>query len=342
MKVLFNTYPLAFQQPGGGELIMVKLKEELSKLDVQVDFFNPYEHKLNQYDIFHHFSLIDWQHFKSIKSYDIPLVCTPTSWTNHSNLTKLKELLKENLLKTYHQSDSVNTIRSALKFIDHFYPTSATEAELLKQFYDLNDDQMETLPNGVDPLVESSELAQQFTSKFNVSDYALYVGSIRPNKNVDLIIKSCQALGLPLVILGTGDAAFSDYYERCQKIADSNQTHFIGSLEHMSEDFVGAYNGAKVIINASDFETCSLVGLEAASLGKPLVMTNEGATTSIYQDYPFYVTPKDQINLQEQISKALSAKTPNQEFKSFITKNHAWPRLAEKLKNSYQKIIEDR
>ena len=56
MKVLFNTYSTAFFCPGGGEVQLLKTREHLQQLGVEVDLYDPWEPAVERYDIVHMFS----------------------------------------------------------------------------------------------------------------------------------------------------------------------------------------------------------------------------------------------------------------------------------------------
>jgi len=338
VKVLFNTFPLAFQHPGGGELIMTKLQEELEKIDVEVLLFNPFKDKIVDVDLIHYFSLIGWENFKSLANFNKPLVVTPTSWCSYSNKSKIKEIIKDNALKFYHRSQDSHSLRSSLKYVSKFYPTTEEEKNLLQNYYDIEPHRFEVIPNGVTPIERNLDMGRKFIDQFKVSNFALYVGSIQPNKNVHLIIQACTDLSIPLVIMGAENTTFPEYATTCREISKNGQVHFIGPQKHLDSTFTGAYNAASVVINASDFETCSLVGLETGSLGRPLIITSGGATKNIYKQYVEYINPPHFSELKGKIKK-LYGQNDNTEFQDYILKNFSWAKVAKDLKKSYENLI---
>ena len=58
MKVAFLTYPAAFQNIGGGEILLLKLKEYLEKEGVQADLFDIWKSKIENYDFIHVFGSV--------------------------------------------------------------------------------------------------------------------------------------------------------------------------------------------------------------------------------------------------------------------------------------------
>jgi len=57
MKVLFNTYPMAFHTPGGGEIQLMAYQRYLPQYDVKVDLLNQWDPHLLDYDLVHFFSV---------------------------------------------------------------------------------------------------------------------------------------------------------------------------------------------------------------------------------------------------------------------------------------------
>ena len=55
MKILFNTYYHAFQNPGGGEIVLLKTMEALQRKGIQVELFNKWKTNLREYDLIHNF-----------------------------------------------------------------------------------------------------------------------------------------------------------------------------------------------------------------------------------------------------------------------------------------------
>jgi hypothetical protein len=61
MKILFNAFPTHCQ--GNGALIKLrKLEEYFKARGHQVDYFNPWETDIGEYDIYHHFSFFKWDY----------------------------------------------------------------------------------------------------------------------------------------------------------------------------------------------------------------------------------------------------------------------------------------
>ena len=80
MRILFATYPLAFQNPGGGERVMLSLQNQLQLQGHEVEIFDSWKHDLSSFDLIHYFSCIGSSFWPFTKKEfpGLPLVVTPT------------------------------------------------------------------------------------------------------------------------------------------------------------------------------------------------------------------------------------------------------------------------
>ena len=58
MKVCFYVYPSAFQNPGGGEILLLKTKEYLEKAGVEVRLFDMCHDRFQEGDLLHVFGSV--------------------------------------------------------------------------------------------------------------------------------------------------------------------------------------------------------------------------------------------------------------------------------------------
>lgn len=332
MKVLFNTYPFAFQNPGGGEIIILRLKENLEKLGVKVDCFNQWQSKFSEYDIIHEFSTLQWNAWAGYKLYGPKLVVTPTHWPKnifpHSYIDRCKNFLKVNLL------NQKNTFHQAWELPDLIFPTSSIELNRIKNFYNIKHNRFKVIPNGTELKNLNSVSKNAFAERHQINNYLLFVGRITPIKNLLSLIEAVNQTQEKLVIIGDPNSDDTNYYEQCQRIANSN-IKFIPSIPHESDLLWSAYMGAKAVIVPSYFETCSLVGLEAASVGTNVIMTELGATKEVYKDKVQFINPHSIDSIKTEI---LNLKK-NDNLKDFITQNYSWDKISRDVLAGYESVL---
>jgi len=334
MKILFNTYQYAFQNAGGGEIVLLKTKEYLEKRGHEVHLFDKWKHKIRDYDIVHDFSLLDWRAWDYYQAAGVPLVLTPTCWPAINFRARLSVRIKAFMRSLSYQSTHPETLYHHLRIPCKITPTSYLEKNRILKLYGSElKNKMTVIPNGIDrPNLETT--TNSFQNKYGNSPYVLYVGSIAPNKNTQLAIKMAQACNIKIYLIGDASVGNKKYYEECLKL-QNEKVQFLGRLPHDAQLLADAYRGAQVLLVPSHFETCSLVALEAGAFGTNVVLTKHGGTKEIFKDYVYYVEPADFQECCEQLTKALKETSKNTALQKFILENYTWDKIVESLEQVY-------
>ena len=135
LTILFNTYPVAFDCPGGGEVQLIKYMEALSQAGVRVlryDIWNP---RFAEADIVHYFSVQggSWRFCTHVRDVcRIPLVISPIIWIDKPEKYGMEE------------------IGSTLRMATRILPNSKLECQQLSSFFGLEPSLLTPIVNGVD------------------------------------------------------------------------------------------------------------------------------------------------------------------------------------------------
>lgn len=338
MKILFNTYSAAMQTPGGGEIVLMKLKEHLERFpDIQIDLFDMWKHKFSDYDLIHEFTTFNWELWYHYRTLKIPLVVTPTMFPVNSIWAKAKIMASYNIKRIAQHRWQPYCQRSALSIPDLYLPTTKLEWDRILYAHGPLTSKHQVLANGVDDL----EFTSSLTPTLPFTDYVLFVGNISPVKRLDALITSCSLLQLPLVIVGGPHPEHNLYAKKCQ-MNSNDKTIFIGPLPTGSPQLVGLIKHARVVAISSSFETCSLVGLEAGVLGRPLVMTKRGGTTEIFGPHAHYHDPQQPHELGLAIKKAWEMNGNAMALRQHIRENYLWESIAAKVHKYYRDVLSGR
>ena len=109
--------------------------------------------------------------------------------------------------------------------------------------------------------------------------YAVYYGRIGEEKGIRFLMKAWNDLDVPLVVMGTGPLA--DEFKRWADTKDN--VHFLGYTEH--DRCLNIVKGAEFVVFPSVcYEGCSMVQIEAMSLGKAIVATDLGFSQESIKD----------------------------------------------------------
>jgi glycosyltransferase involved in cell wall biosynthesis len=124
----------------------------------------------------------------------------------------------------------------------------------------------------------------------DANGYYLYVGRLAKMKGVDLAIKACNELKLPLKVVGSG--AGEDYLRSiaarppsaaASGAAGRGETiEFLGSVD--DEQLAELYAGCRAVIFPAEDEDFGIVPVEAMAYGKPVIAHNSGGVKETVVD----------------------------------------------------------
>jgi len=146
--------------------------------------------------------------------------------------------------------------RQAADRVDQFIANSKYVAKRIKKYY-RRDSLVINPPVDVDRFYVSDK----------VGDYYLIVSRLRPYKRVDLAITAFNKLGLPLVIIGTGEEE-----GRLRAMAGPN-IKFLGNLS--DQEVVKHLSSARAFIHPQE-EDFGITPVEAMASGRPVIAYGAG------------------------------------------------------------------
>jgi glycosyltransferase involved in cell wall biosynthesis len=169
---------------------------------------------------------------------------------------------------------------------------------------------------------------KRFTVSTDDDGYYLVVSALVPYKRVDLAIDACNALGLPLRIIGSGPEK-----EKLQRLAGPT-VRFDGWLDDAA--IAEAYQRCRALIFPGE-EDFGLVPIEAMACGKPVIAYGKGgATETVIEGLSGRLFPEQTV---ESLLKVLRAFTPA-DFDPQTIRKHSEQFDREIIKESVRMFIE--
>ena len=157
---------------------------------------------------------------------------------------------------------------SASKKVDYYIANSQEVANRIWKFY-----RREAVV--IYPPVEVENSKFEIRNSKLKGDYYLTGGRLARAKHVDLVLRACMELGVPLKIFGRG---FAGYEEELQKEVRSksqeSSIEFVGEVS--DEEKMELMRGAKAFLFASEDEDFGITPIEAMSVGLPVVAYRSG------------------------------------------------------------------
>jgi len=292
VRVLFNTYPMAFHTPGGGEIQLLAYERYLAAQQIQVERFNMWSPDFLAHDIVHYFGCIGGSsHFCAfVKRLGLPLVVSSSLWITRETMADYP----------------AEEIRHQLSLADRIVTNSRRESETLAEVLELTPSKFADVPNGIDPrLLEPADPAL-FRTAFNISrPFALCVGNIEPRKNQHRLVQAMASQGdLDLVLMG--HVRHPEYWQQVQAIAGPN-VRYLGAVPNSSPLLAAAYAACAVFVLPSLLETPGLAALEAAAQNAPLAVTEVGCTREYFGEEASYLDPLSVASIGLAVTRARQA-----------------------------------
>lgn len=135
-------------------------------------------------------------------------------------------------------------------------------------------DKVFIIPNIVEDIFFENSL-EYASSNVTIQNYIICVGNICPRKNQLRLIKACQKIGVPLLLVGetlTGEAAYGQAVEEAMRGSPNMQ--WVRGLPANSPALAAAYHNSIAFALPSLNEQQPISALEAAAGSKPLLLAD--------------------------------------------------------------------
>lgn len=174
------------------------------------------------------------------------------------------------------------------------------------------------------------------------NEFLLFVGNVKPHKNLKNLLLAIKDININLVIVGkkdgfiTGDENISNLIQKCDL---ENRVFFTGYVE--DDDIPIIYNLAKVFVFPSLYEGFGIPPLEAQACGCPVICSNVASLPEVGGvDSVIYCNPYSIEDIATKIKMVLDDGNLQNELKikGFENiKRFSWEKSAQKI----AKIIEE-
>lgn len=164
--------------------------------------------------------------------------------------------------------------------------------------------------------------------------FLVYTGNLYPHKNVGVLVQAAEKLKINVAIV----CARSVFEKR---LPVSPYAHYLGRLS--DKELIELYREASAFVFPSLIEGFGLPGLEAMSVGLPVIAARASCLPEIYGDAALYFDPHSVDDLVEKIKSLLTdeklratliAKGKSQ------AKKYSWRKMASQTWEIYQKELQ--
>lgn len=337
MKVLVNTYDTAFQNIAGGVHKRIeKTSRFIRDLGCQIDFFDKFSTKVEDYDILHVY-MIDVGNVglvKYAKSKGLKIVLSSIVNLNHSLSLRLYWLIRKMPIMTTYK-----LFFQMCLLADVIVVETEKERKFVSRYFHVSESKITIIPSGVDEVCyKKDELIFEKIGK--KCDYAIEVARFDQNKNQLNVIKAMAGEKENVVFVGGDDSKNSKYYQQCLDIAKKcKNIHLLGWVDANSDLLKSAYSNAKAVICSSYQETFGLSILEGIQAGAfpilsktlPILDFKEMSGCETFD-------PDDLMDIRDKIKKVMNT---NKVFENrdMVKSSFSWDAVAKKHVDIFEGLL---
>ncbi len=238
------------------------------------------------------------------------------------------------------------SIRKANRII---VPSQYVYSKVL-EIFNIPSSKIVIIPEGVRSIFSrniESENKKLVIQRFQLpEEFLLFVGTIEPKKNINLILDVFEKLSetyhqLGLVLVGKIGWKSKRLLKRIDDLKRCCRIVMTGYVN--SEDLAIIYNLAQLFIFPSFVEGFGIPPLEAMASGIPVVVSNCGAISEVIGSAGIALDANDKLGFYQSIKKVLDQKAYRQELVEKgleRIKLFSWKRTAEKTLEVYNRVLE--
>lgn len=193
----------------------------------------------------------------------------------------------------------------------------------------------------------SDKEKRELLQKYHLTQpFIVYTGSVYPHKNIDILVNAIEKhnkfkeLDLQLALI----CSRSVFWERLNKrIEDRGLQNRVKLLGFLSDTEVSKlYSLAIALVHPSKMEGFGLTGLEAMSVGLPVLSSNASCLPEVYGEAALYFDPNDSNDLVS----CLVTLMKDQELRTGMAtkgylqaRKYSWQKMAKETLTIYKKIL---
>jgi glycosyltransferase involved in cell wall biosynthesis len=345
LKVLYVSYPSAFQNIGGGEILLLKMKEYVEKTGVEVKLFDMWRDKIEDYDLVHVFGSVKecLGIVRVANARGTKVAISPLFWSSwkrafgaYGGLREKADLFLRHAVKLAAPAFPSGR-RSLMLASDLIFPNSVMEQKQIARLFAVPESRMTVVYNGVDRRFETADPGP-WRARHGGGDFILTVGRIEPRKNQLNLIRAVRRMsGMKLVVIGNPVSGFESYARDCRE-AGEGFVRFAGGFAHEDPMLASAYAAARVYALPAWFETPGLVAMEAALAGSHVAATEGGSTREYFGDRVEYFDPGRPDTIAAALTRTLARKD-QAELKKHILDHFTWQKVAADTVAAYRRCV---
>jgi alpha-1,3-rhamnosyl/mannosyltransferase len=237
-------------------------------------------------------------------------------------------------------------IKTRLKYARHMLTISEFIRQEIMDEFKVPASRVSSVPLAPDPLFApaSPGAMEQVRRRYGLpEEYLVFVSSLEPRKNIDLLIEALAAArtDIPLVLVGWHGWGDKAWLEKIHKGRLKNRILFTGHVP--DPDLPAVYTGASALVYPSLYEGFGLPILEAMACGCPVICSKVASMPEAAGDAALYIDPRDTDSLVHAIDTLVPDPGARQALKAAglaRAGQFTWEKTARRTLDIFQTVID--
>jgi glycosyltransferase involved in cell wall biosynthesis len=300
LKLLMSTYSTAFLSVGGGESELVQVADILNKYGFEADIYGITSRPIEYYDAVMHFSV----HADGAALYDSyinngkKIILWPNIWW-------LNKPSESEIERIRHYTNSAHTIIFK----------SFAEKHNFTKYMPLDDNKCVVTTICILKSYFSNPDIDLAKTVCDYNKYVLCLGRVEPVKNQIRIIRALASIGLNGIF--AGGCLDQQYLLKCKQEGNES-VQFLPYIKPCSALLVSLIAGSQAVIEVG-YDPSGRSSLEAALLGKPLVLSNDEWTNEYFGNTVYKANPDSVDEIAGAIKSSLHDRGGENKYKKAMS-----------------------
>lgn len=243
----------------------------------------------------------------------------------------------------YHLETFIVSLRAKAFIV----PTEYVKNDIIKHLH-IPESKVFVTNESFDKKIKKTKLpvseANQLLNKYElIQPFLVYTGNLYPHKNVDLLMEAViehnkkKEVDLCLAISCARSVFYSRAEEKIRQLGGEKYIKLLGFVD--DTELSKLYSLALCLVHPSKMEGFGLTGLEAMSVGLPVISSNLTSLPEVYGSACLYFDPNSLESLVQAIEKII--KEPDLRLSLSLlgqkqVKKYSWTKMAKQTLNIYQ------
>jgi glycosyltransferase involved in cell wall biosynthesis len=238
---------------------------------------------------------------------------------------------------------------SATRRADRILTVSESSKRDILRFFSVKPEKISVIYNAIDEhfrVSPTDEAVERVRGRYQLQDpFVLYVGNVKPHKNVERLIDAFALLrrrgvdGLKLVIIGDEISKFQTLRRAVHRHKLHKHVRFLGFVP--DDTLSVLYRLAGVFVFPSLYEGFGLPPLEAMACGAPVITSNVSSLPEVVGDAALLVDPYSSEAIADAIWKVLSDSSLSARLRAkglARAQDFSWERSVAKTLEIYREV----